>query len=125
MTASLNATGQLSSSGSGTKLANTAARQRGRGLLAHQMCNVDKCPVWTYLSRTLSAEISLIGRATSMSFFIFYLDYVIFDLSRRKILLHRVETKIITPSWLAILREGGRTERPLFSARRPTSWQGH
>ena len=57
--------------------------------------------------------------------FIFYLDYVIFDLSRRKILLHRVETKIITPSWLAILREGGRTEHPLFSARRPTSWQGH
>ena len=57
--------------------------------------------------------------------FIFYLDYVIFDLSRRKILLHRVATKIITPSWLAILREEGKTERPLFSAQRLVFWQDH
>ena len=56
--------------------------------------------------------------------FIFYLDYVIFDLSRRKILLHREETNI-TPSWLAILREEGKTERPLFSAQRPVFWQDH
>ena len=70
-TASLNACGQFSSRRSGTRLANTTALQTGNGRRAHQRWSVEICPWRMLLSRTLSAEISLIGRATSISFFAF------------------------------------------------------
>lgn len=56
------------SRGSGTRLANTTARQTGNDLRAHHRCSVEMCPWRIDLSRTLSADTSLMGMATSMGF---------------------------------------------------------
>ena len=88
-TASLNACGQFSSRRSGTRLANTTALQTGNGRRAHQRWSVEICPWRMLLSRTLSAEISLIGRATSISFFAFrYSSYSFFLLCNHSGALH-------------------------------------
>lgn len=66
VTDALNLDGQLQSSGSGTGEAKITAHAAGKGRRAHHKCKVEVCPCRNDLSRTLSAEISRMGRATSI-----------------------------------------------------------
>jgi hypothetical protein len=70
--ASRKAGGHRSSAGSGQRAAQITARHAANGRLAHQMCSVEMCPCRMDFSRRACAEISLIGRSTSISRFEYF-----------------------------------------------------